>query len=81
MFPILGVLAFLMDGVFVGAAAGPAMRNAMVVATGIYIPVSVLAADAWGNHGVWAGTWLFLVLRGVTLLVQYPALERRVGGA
>ena len=35
-------------------------------------------ADLWGNDGVWAGVWVFLVLRGVTLLVQYPALERRV---
>ena len=77
LLPVIGVLAFLMDGVFVGATASPAMRNAMVVAAGIYFAIGGWLADEWGNHGVWAGVWIFLILRGVTLLVQYPALERR----
>lgn len=79
LLPVIGVLAFLMDGVFVGATAGPAMRNAMVVAAGLYFALGGWMADYWGNDGVWAGVWVFLILRGVTLAVQYPALERRVG--
>ncbi len=78
MLPVIGVLAFLMDGVFVGATASPAMRNAMIVAAAIYLSAGGWLADLWGNHGVWAGVWAFMVLRGITLLVQYPALERRV---
>lgn len=80
LLPVIGVLAFLMDGVFVGATAGPAMRNAMIVAAGLYFALGGWMADLWGNHGVWAGVWVFLILRGATLAVQYPALERRAGG-
>lgn len=79
LLPVMGVLAFLMDGVFVGATAGAAMRNAMIMAAGLYFGFGGWMADHWGNHGVWAGVWIFLILRGVTLLVQYPALERRAG--
>ena len=79
LLPVVGVLAFLMDGVFVGATAGPAMRNAMIAASGLYFAIAGWMADTWGNHGVWAGVWIFLTLRGVTLAVQYPALERRAG--
>ena len=78
LLPVIGVLAFLMDGVFVGATASGAMRNAMIVTAGFYFAIGGWFADLWGNDGVWAGVWVFLVLRGVTLLVQYPALERRV---
>ncbi|MEO1493601.1 MAG: MATE family efflux transporter [Pseudomonadota bacterium] len=78
LFPVIGVLAFQMDGIFVGAAAGPAMRNAMIVSGGIYLAISTWSLEVWGNHGVWGAIWAFLILRGVTLLVQYPALERRI---
>lgn len=77
-FPVIGVLAFQMDGIFVGATEGPAMRNAMIVSAGIYLALSSWALETWGNHGVWGGIWAFLILRGVTLAVQYPALERRI---
>ena len=78
LLPLVGVLAFLMDGVFVGATASPAMRKGMIAAAGIYFALGGWMADTWANHGVWGGVWLFMVLRGVTLLAQYPALERRV---
>ena len=77
-FPVIGVLAFQMDGIFVGATEGPAMRNAMIVSAGLYFCFSTWAMESWGNHGVWGGIWAFLILRGLTLAVQYPALERRV---
>lgn len=76
-FPVIGVLAFQMDGIFVGATAGPEMRNAMIVSAAIYVPLSWWALGAFGNHGVWGAVWVFLLLRGLTLLAQYPRLERR----
>ncbi|MEM7188639.1 MAG: MATE family efflux transporter [Pseudomonadota bacterium] len=76
--PLAGVLAFQMDGIFVGATGGVAMRNGMIVSAGIYFAISGWLANSWGNHGVWAGVWALLILRGVTLLAQYPAMERRV---
>ncbi len=81
LMPLVGVLAFQMDGIFMGATEGPAMRNAMIVSAGIYLAVSSVVAEAFGNHGVWAGIWGFLMLRGLTLCLQYPALERRAAGS
>jgi MATE family multidrug resistance protein len=80
LLPVVGVMAFQMDGVFVGATAGPAMRNAMIVSAAAYFAVSGWLAATYGNAGVWAGAWIFLAVRGLTLAVQYPALERRVAG-
>ncbi len=71
------MLAYQLDGIFMGATEGPAMRNAMIVSGGLYLGLSGLVAEAWGNHGVWAGIWGFLTLRALTLGVQYPGLERR----
>jgi MATE family multidrug resistance protein len=78
-FPVVAVLAYQMDGVFVGATEGAAMRNGMIVSAAIYFAISWWLADVFANHGVWAGIWVFLALRGLTLLAQYPRLERHAG--
>ncbi|MEO1456085.1 MAG: MATE family efflux transporter [Pseudomonadota bacterium] len=48
LIPLAGVAAFQLDGIFIGAAAGPAIRNAMVKARA---ERGAALADAWG--------WLF----------------------
>ncbi len=80
LMPLVGVAAYQLDGIFMGATEGPAMRNAMIVAAGLYLALSSWIAGLYGNDGVWAGIWAYLLLRGVTLAVQYPALERRAAG-
>lgn len=79
-FPLMGVLAYQMDGIFVGATEGASMRNAMIVSAAVYFALSGWAVEMWGNHGLWGGLCVFLWLRGLTLLALYPRLERRVGG-
>jgi MATE family multidrug resistance protein len=74
--PAIGFAAFQLDGIFVGAAAGPAMRNAMIAAAAGYFALSWIVVDAFGNHGVWLAFHLFLALRAGALLAVYPALER-----
>ncbi|MEM7237203.1 MAG: MATE family efflux transporter [Pseudomonadota bacterium] len=77
LMPLFGVLAFQMDGVFVGAADGPGLRNAMIASAGIYFPLSWWMTETWGNHGLWAAISVFLLLRAVFLIILYPALEAR----
>lgn len=75
--PVLGVPAWQLDGIFLGATRGRALRNAAVVATAAYIGLDVLLADL-GNTGVW---WAFLVmygLRALALLPGLPGLRRAV---
>lgn len=78
LLPLIGVAAYQLDGIFMGATEGPAMRNAMIVAAGIYFATSWWLAAHFGNHGVWFGIWALLLMRAVTLALQYPALERRI---
>ncbi len=75
--PLVGVAAYQMDGIFIGATASVDMRNAMIVSALIYYPASPLMASVWGNHGVWGALYLFLIVRALTMLALYPRLERR----
>lgn len=78
LLPVASVAAYQLDGIFVGATEGPAMRNAMIVAAGLYLAFSQWGLEVFGNDGLWAGLWVFMGLRALTLLAQYPALERRI---
>ncbi|MEM9145251.1 MAG: MATE family efflux transporter [Pseudomonadota bacterium] len=78
--PLVAVLAYQLDGVFLGAADGPAMRNAMLVSTALFLPLSWALTQSLGNHGLWASLWVFMALRTLTLALRYPGLERRANG-
>ncbi|MFP5076535.1 MATE family efflux transporter [Rhizobium sp. YIM 134829] len=69
---ITGSLAFLMDGVFIGATWSRDMRNMMVAAFLVYLAAIAVLVPAFGNHGLWAALNLFLVCRGLFLLRLVP---------
>jgi putative MATE family efflux protein len=72
---ISGCLAFLMDGVFIGAAWSKAMRNRMLLSfAGFGLCLWSLVPVA-GNTGLWLSLNLFLFLRGVLLAVAVPKLR------
>jgi MATE family multidrug resistance protein len=71
MIPMLSYTAFLWDGIFIGATAGPEMRNAMLISTLlIFFPAYVLAGKLMGNHGLWLAFILFMAARGITMQVM-----------
>lgn len=63
-----GVLAFQMDGVFIGATWSQDMRNMMLVSLAVFLALLFTVVPATGNHGLWIAFNLFLGLRGITLL-------------
>ena len=74
--PVVGVAAWMLDGIFIGATRTADMRNMMAISTAIYfIAVAQLVPD-YGNHGLWAAMLISFVARGVSLGMRYPALER-----
>ncbi|MFU1477457.1 MATE family efflux transporter [Roseovarius sp. C7] len=76
--PVLGVAAWMLDGIFIGATRGADMRNMMALSLVAYV-VSALTLVPWlGNHGLWLALLISFVARGVTLGLRYPALERAV---
>ena len=74
--PILGVAAWMLDGIFIGATRSADMRNMMAVSFAIYVISLLILLPVWGNHGLWASLVFFFVVRGITLGLRYPALER-----
>jgi multidrug resistance protein, MATE family len=76
MVPLLGMPSWLLDGVFIGATQGRALRNAAVVATALY-----LALDLWfrplGNLGVWLAFSASYLLRAGALGWHWRGLQRQ----
>jgi multidrug resistance protein, MATE family len=77
--PLIGIAAWMLDGIFIGATETRAMRNAAVASVAVYAAALLLLVPAWGNHGLWAALMVLNATRGVTLAVRYPALEARAG--
>jgi MATE family multidrug resistance protein len=75
--PLVGIAAWMLDGIFIGATETRAMRNAAVLSVTIYAAALVLLLPAFGNHGLWAALMVLNAARGVTLGLRYPALEAR----
>ena len=63
-----GVLAFQMDGVFIGATWSRDMRNMMLLSFAAYLLALYVLAPSFGNHGLWASLHVFLLVRGASLL-------------
>ncbi|OCW56382.1 MATE family efflux transporter [Hoeflea olei] len=69
---VAGVLAFEMDGVFVGATWSRDMRNMMLVSLALFIVLSLALTRIWENTGLWIALNIFLAARGFTLLAILP---------
>ena len=63
-----GVLAFQMDGVFIGATWSRDMRNMMLASFLVFAAALFALAPAFGNDGLWAALHIFLLCRGLSLL-------------
>ena len=74
--PILGIGAWMFDGIFIGATRGADMRNMMAVSLLAYILAAFALIPVLGNHGLWIALLISFVARGITLGLRYPALER-----
>lgn len=76
--PLIGVAAFQMDGVFIGATWSKDMRNSMLTSLVSMVLSYYLLFPLLGNHGLWLALYIFLGLRGFTL---YLIMRRREGTA
>jgi len=73
---ITGVLAFQMDGVFIGATWSRDMRNMMLLSLATFALWIVTVGESLGNHGLWAAIHIFLIARGLSLLSILPKRAR-----
>ncbi|MEM9936730.1 MAG: MATE family efflux transporter, partial [Bacteroidota bacterium] len=81
--PVVGSIAFMWDGVFIGATASKGMRNTMLLSTFlIFLPALYLGKSYLQNHGIWLAMLLFMLARAVSMSVVagkwiYSPLQER----
>jgi len=76
--PIVSVWSFQLDGVFIGTSQTKAMRNAMIISVLCYLTLLQIFLPLWGNHGLFLGLSVFMLMRAVTLLYYYPKILRSI---
>ncbi len=64
-FLVVSVVAFVLDGMFLGATQNRLMRNAMLMSIAAYLTVLWLVKDWGGNDGLWLCLLFFFGLRAV----------------
>lgn len=69
--PLVSVLPFLYDGVFVGATRAKDMRDIMVISTVIVFLPAWYALQFLGNHGLWLSFIIFMASRSVGMHLFY----------
>lgn len=75
--PVFGAPAFLLDGIFIGATQTRDMRNMMAISAVLSGLCAWALIGPFGNTGLWIALTVWFVLRGITLALVYPRLERR----
>lgn len=76
--PVVSVFCFQLDGIFIGATATRAMRNAMVVSLALYLVTFQVLGSSFGNHGLWASLILYYVYRAITLWLRMPSVYSKI---
>ena len=75
--PAIGVPAWLLDGIFIGATRGKALRNAAIIATSLYIATD-LALRPFGAGGIWWALMMSYAYRALALGAHLPGLLRTI---
>ncbi|MEO1241087.1 MAG: MATE family efflux transporter [Pseudomonadota bacterium] len=79
--PLIVVIGFQLDGIFVGATRAIEMRNSMIVSTIIFLPASVFLLERFGNHGLWTAFSIYFLLRAASLAVYLPRIRASFSAA
>ncbi len=74
--PLIAVWSYLLDGLFIGATRAREMRNSMLLAVALTLPLGWLL-QGLGNHGLWLAFLSFMLTRGICLGVLALRLQRR----
>jgi MATE family multidrug resistance protein len=75
--PVIGIAAWMLDGIFIGATLTREMRNAMILSVAVHAAAVALLLPAFGNHGLWAALMVLNLTRGVAMAALYPRVEAK----
>ena len=70
--PVISCIAFMWDGIFIGATAAKALRDSMIFSVIGFFATYGLLAGVWGVHALWAGYMMHLLVRTVAMTLYAP---------
>ncbi len=73
--PLVGVWAYLFDGLFSGATQTRELRNGSAVATLVFFTAAWPLIELLGNHGLWLAFLAFLVTRSLWFFRRWRILR------
>ena len=79
--PLIGVAAWIYDGIFIGALMTGDMLRAMLASVAIYVVALLILVPLAGNHGLWGALMVLNATRCVTLWRLYPKIAVRADSA
>jgi Na+-driven multidrug efflux pump len=80
MVPLVGVIAFQMDGIFIGATWSREMRNMMLLSLVVYVATWAALSPFLANHGLWIALLAFNGARSIAFRWQMRVLVPRTFG-
>lgn len=78
--PVLGIAAWMYDGIFIGATFTREMLQTAAFATLTYA-LTVWVSWGMGTHGLWFSLMVFNLARGVSQALIYPRIPRSLAAA
>lgn len=75
--PLVSCVAFMWDGVFVGATASSSMRNAMIGAAVGFVIACLVLQPLWGIQAIYVGYFVHLIVRAIWLTFAWPKVFSR----
>src|SRR5690606_34513402 len=76
LYVLLGVVPWQLDGIFIGAARGVALRNAALISLVVFWGLAVWWTEIAGNTGLWWAMIVYIAVRGMALLLHWRHLTR-----
>lgn len=76
--PVVGMAAFVWDGVFIGITATRGMMVSLVISALLFFAAYLSLKPLWGNHALWFAFLLYLFSRGVVQTLLYDRYEKRM---
>ena len=74
--PLIVMICFQLDGIFVGATRSTEMRDSMIISVFIFIPLSLYLPAIMGNHGLWLAFSIYFMMRAIGLGAFLPRISR-----
>jgi MATE family multidrug resistance protein len=78
--PVASVWGYQLDGIFIGATRARDLRNSMLLSLAGFLGLAVGLERYFGNDGLWCAFSCFLLLRGLTLGLRLPRIEKEAFG-